>query len=56
VCSFEGLGAGRCPQEQEELAKKRPGRLCPKSQLKETVLRKGRAMGQMLPLVFPSLF
>lgn len=33
----------------------RPGMLCPKSQLKETVLKKGRVMGQMLPLLFPSL-
>lgn len=52
MCSFEGLGAGWCPQEQEELSNERPGTLCPKSQLKETVLKKGRAMGQMFPLLF----
>ena len=52
VCVFFwGAGAGRCPQEQEELAKKRPGRLCPKSQLKETVLRKGKAICHASPFV-----
>lgn len=51
----EEVGRGRCRKE-EELAKKRPGKLCSESQLKKVFSEEGRVIHhQCLSFGFPPL-
>lgn len=50
-----GVGRGRC-REEEELAKKRPGKLCSESQLKKVFSEEGRVIHRQMPLLWLPAF